>query len=138
MMNSSRTTRAFRLHLDITLAVLALPLLTLVAPVGADPGNDNRAPDLGDCQNLRVPDGNKVAFHVYAEGCQLYQWNGTLWSFLAPDAVLSADARGEGIVGIHYAGPTWESVSGSKVLGMVFDRCTPDPDAIAGSCSERY
>ena len=35
-----------------------------------------------------------------------------------------------GIVGIHYAGPTWESNSGSKVVGTVLERCTPDPDAI--------
>lgn len=33
-------------------------------------------------------------------------------------------------MGIHYAGPTWESESGSKVVGAVVDRCTPDPDAI--------
>jgi hypothetical protein len=29
-----------------------------------------------------------------------------------------------------YAGPTWESVSGSKVVGTVSDRCTPDTEAI--------
>ena len=48
----------------------------------------------------------------------------------APSAVLSADAAGYGTVGIHYAGPTWESVSGSKVVGTVAKRCTPDPNAI--------
>jgi hypothetical protein len=48
----------------------------------------------------------------------------------APEAVLFADGGGNGSVGIHYAGPTWESVSGSTVGGMVLDRCTPDPDAI--------
>jgi Protein of unknown function (DUF3455) len=134
MMNSSRTastTHAFRLHpLNVTLAALALLLLACVAPAGADPGNDNRAPDLGDCQNLQVPAGNKVAFHVYAEGVQIYRWNGTSWIFLAPEAVLFANAGGDGVVGIHYAGPTWESVSGSKVRGTVLERCTPDPDAI--------
>jgi Protein of unknown function (DUF3455) len=132
MMNSSTTTHAFRLHsVELTLAVLSLLLLTLVAPAGADPGNDNRAPDLGNCQNLHVPAGTKVAFHAYAEGVQIYRWNGTSWTFLVPEAVLFADAGDEGKVGIHYAGPTWESVSGSKVVGMVFDRCTPDHDAIA-------
>ena len=97
---------------------------------GADPGNDNRAPDLGDCQDLQVPAGNKVAFHVYAEGVQIYRWNGTSWIFVAPEAVLFADAGDDGVVGIHYAGPTWESNSGSKVVGTVLERCTPDPDAI--------
>jgi Protein of unknown function (DUF3455) len=133
MMNSSRTTHAFRLHLlNVTLASLALLmiLLALVAPAGAEPRNDNRAPDLGDCQELQAPAGNKVAFHVYAEGVQVYRWNGSSWIFVAPEAVLFADAGDDGVVGIHYAGPTWESVSGSKVVGRVLERCTPDPDAI--------
>jgi hypothetical protein len=79
---------------------------------------------------LQVQAGNKVSFHVYAEGVQIYQWNGTSWCFIAPEAVLFADGD-DGAVGIHYAGPTWESVCGSKVVGMVLERCTPDPDAIA-------
>jgi len=79
---------------------------------------------------LQVPAGNKVAFHVYAEDVQIYRWNGASWTFVAPEAVLFADAGEDGAVGIHYAGPTWESVSGSKVVGMVLERCTPDPDAI--------
>ena len=134
MMNSSRTTRTahpFRLHpLNVMLAALALLLLALVAPTRADPGNDNRAPDLGECQTLQVPAGNKVSFHVYAEGVQIYRWDGTNWIFDAPEAVLFADGD-DGAVGIHYAGPTWESVSGSKVVGTVLERCTPDPGAIA-------
>src|SRR5262245_29001958 len=88
MMNSSRTTQASRVRpLDLTRAALALLLPALVAPVRADPGEDNRAPDLGACQNLRVPAGNKVAFHVYAAGVQIYRWNGTGWVFVAPEAV---------------------------------------------------
>jgi hypothetical protein len=131
MINRSGTPQTFRFHvLDLTLVTLALLLLTLVAPAGAKPGNDNRAPDLGDCDDLHVPAGNKVAFHVYAEGVQLYSWNGTSWIFVAPEAGLFADAGYEGLVGIHYAGPTWESLSGSRVLGAVLERCTPDPDAI--------
>ena len=112
----------------MTLAALAL--LALVAPAGADPGNDHRAPDLGDCQNLQVPAGNKVAFHVYAEGVQIYRWNGTSWAFVAPEAVLFAGDEDDDPVGTHYAGPTWESNSGSKVVGKVLERCTPDLDAI--------
>jgi Protein of unknown function (DUF3455) len=132
MRNSSTTTRVFGLHpLNGILAALALLLPTLVAPAAADPGNDSRAPDLGDCHDLQAPAGNKVAFHVYAEGVQIYRWNGTSWIFVVPEAVLFADAGSHGAVGIHYAGPTWESHSGSKVVGMVLERCTPDPDAIA-------
>jgi hypothetical protein len=94
-------------------------------------GLDGRAlPDLGECQNLGVMAGNELAFHAYAGGVQIYRWNGASWTFVAPEAVLYADAGENSIVGIHYAGPTWESVSGSKVVGRVSDRCTPDSSAI--------
>ena len=113
-----------------TLAALAMLLLALVAPAGAEPGDDGRDPDLGDCQILQVPEGNEVAFHVYAEGVQIYRWNGSSWVFNRPEAVLYANDGEDGVVGIHYAGPTWESVSGSIVVGQVLQRCTPDTDAI--------
>src|SRR5262247_3996343 len=129
MMNSSRTastTRACRLHpLNETLTALALLLLACVAPAGA-----YQAPDLEECPTLELSEGNQVAWHVYAEGVQIYRWNGTSWIFVAPEAVLFADAGGHGQVGFHYAGPTWETLSGSKVVGVVIDRCTPDPTAI--------
>jgi hypothetical protein len=89
-----------------------------------------RDPDLSACQNLRAPEGSKLAFHTFANGAQIYRWNGTSWSFVAPDALLTEDAGGNGVVGTHYAGPTWESKSGSKVVGAVVDRCTPNPNAI--------
>ena len=54
-------------------------------------------------------------FHAYAVGVQIYVWSGTSWVFRAPEAVLYDADRD--IVGIHYAGPTWESESGSKVVG---------------------
>ncbi len=114
----------------VTVASLALLLPGLAAVAVADPGNDNRAPDLGSCGNLQVPAGNKVSSHVYAEGVQIYRWTGAAWSFVGPEAALFADAGGNGVVGVHYGGPTWESNSGSKVVGAVVDRCTPDPTAI--------
>jgi hypothetical protein len=133
-MNGQRTTKAthaFRLPpLKVALAALALPLLALVAPVGAHPGDDLRPPELGDCQDLQVPVGNEVTFHAFGVGVQVYRWNGTSWIFAAPQAVLFADAGGDGIVGIHFGGPTWEGVDGSKVVGTVIESCTPDPDAI--------
>jgi hypothetical protein len=52
-------------------------------------------------------------------------------SFVAPSAVLTANAGGDAIIGTHYAGPTWESMSGGKVVGTVLDRCTPDASAVA-------
>src|SRR5439155_17162999 len=48
----------------------------------------------------------------------------------APAAVLYANAGYDGEVGTHYAGPTWESNSGSKVVGRRVAGCTPDSTAI--------
>ena len=101
------------------------------SPRAADPALDPAAaPDLGECDRLRVEEGNQAVFRLYAEGVQIYRWNGTSWGFVAPEADLFADAGMNAQVGIHYAGPTWESVSGSKVVAAVAERCTPDPDSI--------
>ena len=116
---------------SIKLAMLAVVLSSLGLLTGVAPGGDNRAPDLTGYEKLVVPDGNKVAFVAYAEGVQVYRWNGTSWTFGGPEAVLySGDGDDDGVVGIHYAGPTWESNSGSKVVGTVLERATPDPTAV--------
>jgi hypothetical protein len=130
MMKSLRTKSALSVFRR-TPAVLAMFLAAVVAPAGTSPAADDRRPDLGSCQRLAAPAETSVAFQVYAEGVQIYRWNGTSWVFVAPDAILFADLEGHGTVGTHYAGPTWESNSGSKVVGTVFDRCTPNPSAIA-------
>jgi hypothetical protein len=90
-------------------------------------GQDNRAPVVPT--DIRVPEGNKVQFHGYAEGVQIYTWNGTSWGTSVPEAFLY-DTEGN-IVAIHYGGPTWESGSGSKVIGtVVAPKITVDPTAI--------
>ena len=127
-MNFGRGQTASWLPAIVRRGVSALLLFGLASSPLA--GADNRAPDLGACQNLEVEAGNKVAFHVYAEGVQIYHWNGTSWIFDGPEAVLLADNGGNGQVGIHYAGPTWESVSGSNVRGVVIDRCPSATGAI--------
>lgn len=133
-MNRSRTpstTYAFRLHRFIVmLAALPVLLLALVAPASADADNGNPAPDLGGCPKLQVPAGNELAAHVYADGWQIYRWDGKIWSFVAPAAVLFADAAETNPVGLHFAGPSWQSLDGSKAVGKVMERCTPDPNAI--------
>lgn len=86
--------------------------------------------ELGSCSYLAAPAGSTVAFHAFARGVQIYRWTGTAWAFVAPEATLSADANGNGVVGTHFAGPTWKSHGGSSVKGAVFDRCTPDASAI--------
>ena len=111
-------------------------LLLLVASVLSVPAvrasSDARTPDLPFplCDSVQVPAGNKVTFHVYALGVQVYRWAGTGWVFVAPVANLFADDNYRGQVGTHYAGPTWESNSGSKVVATRVAGCTPDPTAI--------
>ena len=113
--------------------ILATLTMLATAPITtARAGDDTRQPPLPSpaCDSLQVPEGNKVTFHVYAVGVQIYRWNGATWAFVAPAAVLYANADHDGEVGTHYVGPTWESNSGSKVAGARLAGCTPDPTAI--------
>jgi hypothetical protein len=89
----------------------------------------SRLPDLGSCTAVQVPAGSKLSFHAYATGVQIYTWTGTSWRFVAPSADLFADAGGNGLIGTHFAGPTWLTVSGSSVVGTVTGRC-PSPGTI--------
>ena len=106
----------------------ACALLALTVGARAD-----RTPDVP--ANIAVPDGNKVEFHAYAIGVQIYVCTQSAkdptqfsWVFKAPEAVLY-DADGN-VVAIHYAGPTWETQSGSKVVGQRLAGATVDPTAI--------
>jgi hypothetical protein len=45
-------------------------------------------------------------------------------------ATLFADANYHVKVRIHYAGPTWESNRGGKVVATRLEGCSPDPTAI--------
>src|SRR5688572_14913939 len=129
-MNKSRTAHSYTMYaVKRTVAALLMLLLAQVAPLSAA-RNGDRAMQQGECENLQVQAGSKLAFQVYADGDQIYSWNGSSWAFVAPDAALYVDAAGHGLVGIHYGGPTWESLSGSKVVGTVLQRCTPDASAI--------
>jgi hypothetical protein len=82
------------------------------------------------CDRLRVGEGNKLQSQVFANGVQVYKWNGTSWVFVEPVATLFANAGYDGKVGKHYVGPTWESNSGSKVVGARMYGCSPDADSI--------
>ncbi|MBI3850926.1 MAG: DUF3455 domain-containing protein [Verrucomicrobia bacterium] len=116
-----------------TFALSAVALLLLASPTTMQAGNDNRAPEVP--VSLQVPDGNKVSFHAYAVGVQIYVATASptdptkfVWTFQAPEAVLF-DADGN-VVGLHYSGPTWESQSGSKVVGARLASTTVDASAI--------
>src|SRR5437867_4389969 len=97
-----------------TVGALALLLGVGLAALAAGSGNDNRAPEVPD--DIAAPAGNKVHFHGFGRGVQIYTWNGTSWGAAVPEAILF---HAEGIVAIHYAGPTWQSNSGSQVVGAL-------------------
>src|SRR5689334_22694040 len=97
------------------LAVFALASVTVRADGDNQRGDgDILPPELpGVCGSIQVEAGNEAAVHVYAIGVQIYHWDGSAWTFVAPMANLYADDGYRGRVGFHYAGPTWESNSGS-------------------------
>ena len=71
-----------------------------------------------------VPRGNKLAFELTGVGAQIYTCRPKKddatrfeWALTAPDARLM-DTEGN-VVGHHYAGPTWESIDGTKVIGKL-------------------
>jgi len=74
--------------------------------------------------NLRVPDTQMLSLVTPATGVQIYECSASKtdptrfeWAFKAPQADL-LDGSGRKI-GKHYAGPSWESNDGSKVIGEV-------------------
>jgi len=108
-----------------TVVGLAL-VATIAASATAGPGNDNRAPE--GPVDIAVESGNKVHFHGFGVGVQIYTWDGVTWGAAVPEAVLF---NAEGVIAIHCAGPTWESNSGSKVVGAVVQpTATVDTNAI--------
>jgi hypothetical protein len=118
--------------------VQALVLITLVsfAVTPALAFDDSNGPELPEqCSSIKAPEGNKLTFHVYAKGVQVYRWNAVTfkWDLVAPVAGLFAEENYFGEVGSHRVGPVWESKSGSLVEGrrVLGTGCSPDPTAIA-------
>jgi hypothetical protein len=75
-------------------------------------------------KNLQVPPDQSLLFKAAAKGSQIYvckakpdNLNSFEWTLKAPDALLY-DEQGQRL-GKHYAGPTWESNDGSKVMAQV-------------------
>jgi hypothetical protein len=87
-------------------------------------------PDLAACGGLAVDDSLQLVSRLFATGVQIYRWNDTTWTFISPSATLFDDAEMKHAVGIHYSGPTWEGLDGSKVTGAKLGECTPDAGAI--------
>ena len=116
-----------------SLVLITLATFAVTPALAFDNSNGPELPE--QCSSIRVGEGNKLAFHVYAKGVQIYKWNliTQKWDLFAPQAGLFAEENYFGEVGNHYAGPTWESKSGSKVEGrrVLGTGCTPDPTAVA-------
>lgn len=91
------------------------------------------APEVPDV--IKVPEGNRLAFYMDAEGVQIYECrtsatapSGYAYALLAPEADLfKANGR---FGGTHYAGPTWEYLDGSTVVGARVSAYTDDPASI--------
>jgi hypothetical protein len=106
-------------------------LVLIAAATVAGSAGAQSAPPPG----LDVPSGHFTAFHLMAEGVQIYACQAKAddpsafeWTFRAPEATLM-NMRGDAI-GRHYAGPTWEGLDGSSVVGAA--RANADsPDAAA-------
>jgi hypothetical protein len=84
---------------------------------------------------IRVPAGHSQALYTVGVGELTYECRekkdmaGAFeWAFAGPVAALN-DARGTA-VGKYYAGPTWESMDGSKVTGKQVAVSPNQPDSI--------
>ena len=133
----------YRRKINFIFQSLVLIALISCAITSAHAFDNSNGPDLPEeCSSIRVPEGNKLAFHAYAKGVQIYKWKVVTqkWDLLAPQAGLFAEPNSFGEVGTHYGGPTWESKSGSKVEGrrVLGTGCTPDPTAVAWILLSKY
>ena len=105
-----------------------LLLLTLAAmALTASVASAQPVPD-----RIQVPAGNVPYMQAHAIGAQVYACaataDGPKWQFVEPQAILYDDhAR---LIGIHFAGPTWQTLDGSQVKAAKVDGVTVDPTAI--------
>jgi hypothetical protein len=105
-----------RKTLAITLAAISAAACQTLPPTDTSPA---QIPS-----QLRPSDGETFALVVKATGVQIYECRAKKenadvheWAFVAPEAQLF-DSHGR-TLGRHYAGPHWEALDGSKVVGAV-------------------
>jgi hypothetical protein len=112
-------------------ATLGLGHASVTVAVASSTDEEGRRPALPlGCEHLAVNESQIVAAHMYAVGVQIYRWNGTTWAFVGPEANLYASKNYRGQVGTHYVGPTWESNSGSVVVGSNAIPCVANENSI--------
>jgi hypothetical protein len=125
----------FMIRASVALAhLLALALLVSVAGSALAQGTPTTADEVPAI--LAPPAGAVLLFELAARGVQIYACEADpddatafVWTFKAPEAEL-LNWRGE-VVGSHFAGPTWQGLDGSMVVGAVLERAdSPEPGAI--------
>jgi len=113
--------------LSIILSVVgaaALAVFSMTAPAQAKNG---RIPDI-----LKVPEGNVLLLRAHGRGTQKYACPVSATSKAVPHAILFHGGEGD-LVAIHFAGPTWEALDGSSVVGDAANAkhfTAPDPDGV--------
>jgi hypothetical protein len=104
----------------LALAAATLPACALAAAIAV--------PD-----QLQPAPTQQLVLEAHAVGVQIYTCSiaggKAAWVLKAPEATLYDDAGAK--LARHYAGPTWEAIDGSKVVGKVKASATPDDSAIA-------
>lgn len=82
--------------------------------------------------SLTPPAGNRAAFSLDATGVQVYTCKpGQGWVFAFPEAILvKASDGGDKIQVFHTAGPTWQALDLSSVVGAKVAGVTVDATAI--------
>src|SRR4051812_4700769 len=114
----------------------ALASFMLVLFAGCAAASQPSSPSASPAQKLKVAPEESLSMIVPANGVQIYECRASQdkggryeWAFVGPEADLF-DRRGMKI-GRHYAGPHWEAMDGSKIIGLVkASSAAPDEGAI--------
>jgi hypothetical protein len=120
-MKTNKTHQIRSTHTGAWLPTLVGLALTAASATSAL-ATDNRAPEVppGIAIDPAIDGAQRVHFHGYAQGFQIYTWNGADWGSAVPKATLF-DEDGN-IVIDHFGttnGPAWRSNSGSEVVGKL-------------------
>ena len=114
-----------------SLAFLAAATLLCAIALSAQQGAQDEQQEVP--QPLQPPIDEKLLLQVHARGDQIYVCKSaggqSNWTLKAPDAQLF-DIRDQ-LVGKHFAGPSWQSNDGSRVVGKVaVTVASPDVESI--------
>ena len=112
--------------LSIVLALVGASVLAVIS-MTAPANTEGLVPAI-----LKVPEGNVLLLRAHGRGTQKYACPISASSKAVPHAILLHGNDGN-LAAIHFAGPTWEALDGSAVVGDTSNAkhfTAPDPDAI--------